>query len=71
MLRGGDHIRQEFEMALGETSETVTVEGTSSIIQVQSAEIQGFIQNQQVGSALEGARISILAKTDYLLALQI
>ncbi len=47
-LHVGDHIRQNFEMALGETSETVTVEGGSSILQVQSAEIKDVIHNQQV-----------------------
>jgi hypothetical protein len=47
-LHVGDHIRQDFDLALGEQSETVTVEGGSSILQVQSAEIKDVIQNQQV-----------------------
>jgi hypothetical protein len=47
-LHVGDHIRQDFELALGEQSETVVVEGSSSILQVQSAEIKDVIQNQQV-----------------------
>jgi len=47
-LHVGDHLRQDFELTLGEQSETVTVEGSSSILQVQSAEIKDVIQNQQV-----------------------
>jgi hypothetical protein len=48
VLHVGDHVRQDFDLTLGEQSETVTVEGTSSILQVQSAEIKDVIQNQQV-----------------------
>ena len=47
-LHVGDHIRQDFDLALGEQSETVTVEGSAGLMQVQSAEIKDVIQNQQV-----------------------
>ncbi len=47
-LHVGDHVRQDFELALGEQSETVTVEGSAGLLQVQSAEIKDVIQNQQV-----------------------
>ncbi|HEV2523159.1 MAG TPA: carboxypeptidase regulatory-like domain-containing protein [Candidatus Acidoferrales bacterium] len=48
VLHVGDHVRQDFELALGEQSETVTVEGSAGLLQVQSAEIKDVIQNQQV-----------------------
>ena len=47
-LHVGDHLRQDFQLALGEQTETVTVEGSGSLLQVQSAEIKDVIQNQQV-----------------------
>jgi carboxypeptidase family protein len=48
VLHVGDHIRQDFELELGEQSQTVTVEGSAGLLQVQSAEIKDVIQNQQV-----------------------
>lgn len=48
VLHVGDHVRQDFQLALGEQTESVTVEGSSSLLQVQSAEIKDVIQNQQV-----------------------
>jgi len=47
-LHVGDHFRQDFQLVLGEQTEAVTVEGSSSLLQVQSAEIKDVIQNQQV-----------------------
>lgn len=47
-LHVGDHLRQDFQLELGEQSQTVTVEGTAGLLQVQSAEIKDVIQNQQV-----------------------
>jgi len=47
-LHVGDHVRQDFQLELGEQSQTVTVEGTGGLLQVQSAEIKDVIQNQQV-----------------------
>src|SRR4029077_11706365 len=47
-LHVGDHVRQDFQLELGEQSQTVTVEGTAGLLQVQSAEIKDVIQNQQV-----------------------
>jgi len=48
VLHVGDHLRQDFALALGEQSESVTVEGSAGLLQVQSAEIKDVIQNQQV-----------------------
>jgi len=47
-LHVGDHVRQDFQLELGEQSQSVTVEGTAGLLQVQSAEIKDVIQNQQV-----------------------
>lgn len=48
VLHVGDHVRQDFELQLGEQNQTVTVEGSAGLLQVQSAEIKDVIQNQQV-----------------------
>jgi hypothetical protein len=48
VLHVGDHVRQDFQLALGERNETVTVEGSEGLLQLQSAEIKDVIQNQQV-----------------------
>jgi carboxypeptidase family protein len=48
VLHVGDHVRQDFQLELGEQSETVTVDGTGGLLQVQSAEIKDVIQNEQV-----------------------
>jgi outer membrane receptor protein involved in Fe transport len=48
VLHVGDHSRQDFQLELGEQSQTVTVEGTAGLLQVQSAEIKDVIQNEQV-----------------------
>jgi hypothetical protein len=48
VLHVGDHVRQDFELQLGEQSDTVTVEATTGLVQVQSAEIKDVIQNEQV-----------------------
>ena len=48
LLHVGDRVRQDFQLELGEQSDTVTVEATSGLLQVQSAEIKDVIQNQQV-----------------------
>ncbi len=47
-LHVGDHVRQDFQLELGEQSQTITVEGTAGLLQVQSAEIKDVIQNEQV-----------------------
>jgi outer membrane receptor protein involved in Fe transport len=47
-LHVGNHVRQDFQLELGEQSQTVTVEGTAGLLQVQSAEIKDVIQNEQV-----------------------
>ena len=47
-LHVGDHVRQDFQLELGEQSQSVTVEGTAGLLQVQSAEIKDVIQNEQV-----------------------
>src|SRR5712671_6532471 len=47
-LHVGDHMRQDFQLELGEQSQTITVEGTAGLLQVQSAEIKDVIQNEQV-----------------------
>jgi hypothetical protein len=47
-LHVGDHLRQDFQLELGEQSQTVTVEESAGLLQVQSAEIKDVIQNQQV-----------------------
>jgi Carboxypeptidase regulatory-like domain len=47
-LHVGDHVRQDFQLELGEQSQSVTVEGSAGLLQVQSAEIKDVIQNQQV-----------------------
>ena len=48
VLHVGDHVRQDFRLDLGEQSQTVTVEGTAGLVQVESAEIKDVIQNDQV-----------------------
>ena len=47
-LHVGDHVRQDFVLALGEQRESVTVEGSAGLLQLQSAEIKDVIQNEQV-----------------------
>src|SRR2546427_7212369 len=47
-LHVGDHVRQDFQLELGEQSQSVTVEGTAGLLQLQSAEIKDVIQNEQV-----------------------
>jgi hypothetical protein len=47
-LHVGDHVRQDFQLEIGEQSQSVTVEGTAGLLQVQSAEIKDVIQNRQV-----------------------
>ena len=47
-LHVGDHVRQDFQLELGEQSQTITVEGAAGLLQVQSAEIKDVIQNEQV-----------------------
>ena len=48
VLHVGDHLRQDFELQLGEQSESVTVEVTPGALQLESAEIKDVIENQQV-----------------------
>ena len=47
-LHAGDHIRQSFNLELGEQSETLTVSVAPGLLQVESAAIQDTIQQQQV-----------------------
>jgi len=48
VLHVGDHVRQDVDLTLGEQNQTVTVEGSAGLLQLQSAEIKDVIQNQQV-----------------------
>jgi len=47
-VHAGDQLRQVFSLELGEQSESVTVNVTSGLMQVESAAIQDVIQQQQV-----------------------
>ncbi len=47
-LHAGDHLRQSFNLELGEQSETLTVSVAPGLLQVESAAIQDTIQQQQV-----------------------
>jgi hypothetical protein len=48
VLHVGDRIRQDFSLAVGASSESVTVEGTGGLLQVESPEIKDVIQDQEV-----------------------
>jgi hypothetical protein len=48
VLHVGDRIRQDFSLAVGASSESVTVEGTGGLLQVESPEIKDVIQEQEV-----------------------
>jgi hypothetical protein len=47
-MHAGDHLRQTFQLALGEQSETLTVSVAPGLLQVESAAIQDTIEQQQV-----------------------
>jgi hypothetical protein len=47
-LHGGDHARRDFSLELGIQSETVVVEPTPALMQVESAELKDVIENQRV-----------------------
>ena len=48
VFHAGDHIRQDFSLDLGESSQSVTVEARAGLMQVESAEIKEVLENQQV-----------------------
>jgi hypothetical protein len=48
VLHAGDHTRQDFALQLGDASESVIVEATPGLMQVESADIKDVIQNKQV-----------------------
>jgi hypothetical protein len=48
VFHAGDHIRQDFSLDLGESSQSVTVEARAGLMQVESAEIKEVLGNQQV-----------------------
>ena len=48
MLHAGGHIQQDFALQLGDASESVTVETSTGLMQVGSAEVKDVIENQQV-----------------------
>jgi hypothetical protein len=47
-LHVSDEVRQDFQLELGEQTDTVTVVGNGGLVQVQSADIKEVIQNEQV-----------------------
>ena len=48
VLHAGDHIRQDFSLALGVSNQSVTVEARAGLMQVESAEIKYVFENQQI-----------------------
>lgn len=48
VLHVGNNIRQDISLALGEESQSVTVEATAGLMQAESAEIKDVIENQQI-----------------------
>jgi hypothetical protein len=48
VLHAGDHIRQDFSLDLGVSNQSVTVEASAGLIQVESAEIKYVFENQQI-----------------------
>ena len=48
VLHVGNNIRQDISLELGDESQSVTVEATAGLMQVESAEIKDGIENQQI-----------------------
>ena len=48
VLHAGDHIRQDFSLDLGVSNQSVTVEASAGLMQVESAEIKSVFENQQI-----------------------
>jgi hypothetical protein len=48
VLHVGDHVRQDFSLEVGDSSQSITVQAIGGLLQVESAEIKNVIQNQQV-----------------------
>ncbi len=48
VLHVGNDIRQDISLELGDESQSVTVEATAGLMQVESAEIKNGIENQQI-----------------------
>ena len=48
ILHAGEHVRKDFELAVGERSEVVVVQEAPELLQSQSAEIGHVIANQEV-----------------------
>ena len=48
VLHVGNDIRQDISLELGDESQSVTVEATAGLMQVESAEIKDGIENQQI-----------------------
>jgi hypothetical protein len=62
LLHGGDHLRQDFSLAVGSASQTITVGTNPGLIQVESAEIRSIVEGEKlVGLALKGREFMELA----------
>ena len=48
VLHLGDRMRQDFQLAIGEQSETMVVQEAPDLVQTESAQIKDVIENQQV-----------------------
>src|ERR1700722_1861477 len=48
VLHAGDHIRQDFSLDLGVSNQSVTVEASADLMQVESAEIKSVFENRQI-----------------------
>jgi Carboxypeptidase regulatory-like domain len=48
VLHAGDHIRQDFSLDLGVSNQSVAVEASAGLMQVESAEIKYVFENQQI-----------------------
>ena len=47
-LHLGDHIRQDFQLAIGQRSEVMVVQEAPDLVQTESAAIKDVVENQQV-----------------------
>ena len=48
VLHVGNHVRQDISLELGDQSQSVTVEASAGLMQLESAEIKDVIENQQM-----------------------
>jgi hypothetical protein len=56
LLRAGEIVRTDAALAVGETTETVTVTGDAGVIQRESQAIQSGLDSQQLQTLPDGAR---------------